>query len=178
MRVGRRQGLARAFRAVAAVAAVGLAVSISACGSGDDENGGSPSGAGKPPPKGHLMKDTIPAQIDENPHGFVSANLLRPVTNAWRAAGRRQFTEVDAGALAADDSTGALAIFRHDYRKAKQDVNLVEVKDAGPLRITSAPVGRRVAESAQESGQIAFVSARGIRGTLDLADDKVRVRGR
>jgi hypothetical protein len=68
-------------------------------------------------------------------------------------------------------------IFRHDYRTARQDVEVVRVKGAGPLRIRSAPLGRGVEGSSQRDGRIGFVGARGVRGTLDLSDDSVTLNG-
>ena len=129
-----------------------------------------------PGPPGHRMSATIPAELDPRPQTLVSSDLVTTVSNGWRAGSHERFTEVDAGALAADRSTGALAIFRHDYRTARQDVNVVRVKRAGPLRITGAPSGTGVEASAQRDGRIAFVGARGIRGTLRLSDDSVALQ--
>jgi hypothetical protein len=167
----------RMARARGCLAALSASVVIGACGSdGDgDSNASNPRGSRA---SGHLMKETIPAQIDEKPQSFVSSELLRPVVNAWRTSSRKRLTEVDAGALAADNSTGAFAIFRHEFATAGQDVNVVKVNDSGPLRITRAPLGRKVIESAEKSGKIDFAGARGVRGTLDLSDDTVRVRER
>ena len=95
------------------------------------------------------------------------------MTNAWRAGSRERFTEVSAGALAGDRSTGALAIFRHDYLAATQDVNVVEVDGSGPLRITNAPLGHGVEGPAQNDGEIEFAGSDGVRGTLHLSDDSV-----
>ncbi len=67
-------------------------------------------------------------------------------------------------------------IFRHDFLDAHQDITLVHVKGSGQLRITKAPVGARVKESAQRDGEIEFVGARGVRGTLDLSDDTVSLK--
>ena len=126
----------------------------------------------RPPPASRLTA-SVPAQIDPQPQTFVSAEVQSPVTNAWRAGSRESFTEVSAGALAGDRSTGVLAIFRHDYLAATQDVDLVEVDGSGPVRITEAPLGKGVEESAQDGGEIEFAGAHGLRGTLDLSDDTV-----
>jgi hypothetical protein len=168
MRAGGRHRLARAL---SFLATLGAAAAIGACGSGDE---GDTTGAGADSAEatGQTMKRTIPGQIDEMPHSFVSSELLLPV-NAWRTSSHDRLTEVEAGALAADESTGALAIFRHDFAAVEQDVNLVKVPDSGPLRITKAPLGEGVEESAQESGKIEFAGSRGTRGTLDLSDDTV-----
>jgi len=126
---------------------------------------------------GRAMTETIPAQIDAHPQTFVSSDVLRPATNAWRTASHERLTEVDAGALAADRSTGVFAIFRHDFLRASQEVTLVKVKDSGPARITEAPLGTGVEASAQRDGVIEFVGAGGVRGTLHLGDDSVTLKG-
>jgi hypothetical protein len=172
MKTARRRRLAGALCAVAAIAA---AAAVGACGSDDDDGSSSPE-PGDSQAIGRAMKETIPAEIDERPHSFVSASLLHPVTNAWRTSSHKRLTEVDAGALAANRSTGAFAIFRHDFLRASQDVTVVEVKDSGPLRISRAPLGPKVEESAQRNGEIAFVGARGVRGELHLSDDSVSLR--
>jgi hypothetical protein len=174
MRLGGGQRLA-----AAACGLVALAAPLAIAAQGPDEKGGAAnSGQGERRAFGYAMKQRIPAEIDERPPGgFVSSDVLRPLENAWRTASHRRLTEVDAGARARDASTGLLAIFRHEFVRARQDVSLVRVKDSGPLRITSAPLGRGVQRSAQRNGKIGFVGARGVRGTLDLSDDTVRLHG-
>jgi hypothetical protein len=54
----------------------------------------------------------------------------------------------------------------------------VKVLGAAPLRITGAPLGRKVETGAQRSGNIRFVGARGVRGTLHLRDDSVSLNPR
>jgi hypothetical protein len=159
-------------RPTAALLALFAALALAACDSGDDGGDTTSSAAGGP---GEAMEATIPAQIDEDPHGFVSTDVLHPLENAWRAGSAESFTEVGAGALAQDPSTGALAIFRHDYIAVTQETNLVEVPDGGALEIVDAPTGEDVAESAQEDGEIVFETEDGSRGTLDLSDDSVEL---
>lgn len=171
MRTRRGQRLA-----VAACGLVALAAPLAIAASAQDEQGGPTAGGDGGQVVGHRMQATIPAQIDERPQGFVSTDVVRPLVNAWRMSSRRRLTEVDAGALARDKSTGAFAILRHEFRTIDQDVTLVEVKDAGPLQITGAPVGPGVQESAQRNAEIEFVGARGVRGTLHLRDETVRLR--
>lgn len=167
----------RPQRSAAACGLAALAAALAIPGCGDDGDQGSNRESGGAAPTGRAMEATIPAQIDERPHGFASLDVLHPVENAWRASDGRHLTEVDAGALATDRSTGAFVIFRHDFRGIGQDMELVEVEDAGALRITGAPVGRKVAGSAQRSGRIRFAGVRGVRGTLDLRDDTVSLGG-
>ena len=143
------------------------AMTLAACGS--DGDGGDATAEGP----GEAMEATTPAEIVEDPHGFVSTDVLYPLENAWRAGDAESFTEVGAGALAQDPGTGALAIFRHDYIAVTQDTNLVEVPDAGALTIVDAPTGEEAASSAQEDGEIAFEGEEGVSGILDLSDDSV-----
>jgi hypothetical protein len=124
------------------------------------------------------MTATIAPQLDRRPQTFISSDVLSPVTNAWRVASHIQLTEVDAGSLAADRSTGAFAIFRHNFLSARQRISLVEVEGSGPVRITTAPLGKGIEESAQRDGELGFVGADGVRGILDLGDDSVTLRDR
>jgi hypothetical protein len=151
--------------AVAAVAALTCSPAIAGC-SGQDDTGTTPA-------SNRELTKGIPAQIDQNPDGFVSRDVVDPLINAWRVGSRTQFTQVDAGALTRDTSIGALAIFRYDFAAAKQDTTLIKVLGAGPVRVKRAPMGGEVEDSAQRHGKIAFVGRRGVRGTLDLSDDTV-----
>lgn len=164
----------RANRRTGALVALLAATAIAACGS--DENGaGQGSPPGDPGSVGKKMTQTIPAQIVHRPQGFVSGDVIRPLQNGWRAASHTSFTEVDAGALARDPRVGAFAIFRHEFVTARQTVDIVEVPGAGTLRITRAPEGGGVVESAQKTGKIEFAGRGGVRGTLDLSDDSVSI---
>jgi hypothetical protein len=162
----------RASRLAAAMASLLAAWAMAACDSDDGAQSAGGRGHGSAA-IGRAMTETIPAQIDPRPQTFISSDVLSPVTNAWRTASRTQLTEVDAGALATDRSTGAFAIFRHDFVSARQHISLVEVEGSGPVRITTAPLGRGVEESAQREGELEFIGADGVHGTLDLSDDSV-----
>jgi hypothetical protein len=145
--------------------AVALLLAVYGCG-GDD-------GGNDTAPGGHLMKKTLPAQIDNQPQTFASATALRPVTNAWRTSTHRSFTQVEAGAAGVDRSVGVLVVFRHDFPSARQSSNVLKVIGSGPLRITKAPLGRGAEASAQRNGTISFEGARGVRGELHLANDTI-----
>lgn len=166
---GARLGFATAL----GVAALGLA----ACGSDDETAQTAGAGAAGAEGPGRPVKTTIPPQIHENPQGFVSTDVVYPIENAWRAGSVNRFTEVAAGALSRDRTTGVLAIFRQDYIEVTQDTKLVEVPDAGRLRITGAPTEEGEEESAQESGIIEFEGSEGVTGTLDLSDDSIDLDG-
>jgi hypothetical protein len=159
----------RAVHGLCSLVALAASVALAACGSG----GGGPMAPGQNHATGHLMSQTIPARIVRQPNGFSSADLVHPVMNAWRTASRRQLTQVDAGAMAADHSIGVLMVFRNQFPKAHQSSDLVKVIGSGPLRITHAPRGHGVEAAAQRTGDIQFVGARGVRGTLHLRDDTV-----
>jgi hypothetical protein len=157
------------MRRVGALVLLLAALALAACG-GDGDGKGNEGAAG-----GHLMKKTLPAEIDNHPQTFASATVLHPVTNVWRTSSHRNFTQVEAGAGGTDSSVGALLIFRHDFPSARQRSNVLKVIGSGPLRITKAPLGRGVESSAQRSGTIEFEGARGVRGELHLESDTIRL---
>jgi hypothetical protein len=122
-----------------------------------------------------LLPRIEPARIVTDPGPVVSADVLQPIVNAWRAGDHRGITLVEAG-LAGDDPSGTkgrFVVFRERERPFAQNVDIVDVRDAGALRITHAPTGRRAARSAQRRGRIKFTGDRGITGTLHLEDDTV-----
>ncbi len=122
-----------------------------------------------------LLPRIEPAKIVPEPTPVVSADVLNPIVNGWRAGDRRGITLVEAG-LAADDPSGTrgrFVVFRERERPFAQNVDLVDVRGAGALRITRAPTGRRAAGSARRRGDIEFAGERGVTGTLHLASDTV-----
>jgi hypothetical protein len=160
----------------AVLAATVAAVGLSACGSQPAAKTEAETGRGAEE-VGRPATAIIPAALDSRPHAFVSRDVLRPVTNGWRAGSHEQFTEVDAGGLAGNPALGAFAIFRHDFLTAAQKATVVEVQGSGAVRITRAPLGSGVVESAQRNGVIHFAGSRGVRGTLDLSDNSISIRG-
>lgn len=141
--------------------ALALAFALAGCG-GDD--GTKPS---------QLEKELIPAEVVDNPTDFFSSGSLKPIENAWRVSDKERFTQVEAGSISGNDTIGAFAIFRHNFKNAGQTAALVKVIGAGPLKITKAPTGTGVEASAQRNGKIEFSSERGATGTLDLSNDTV-----
>jgi hypothetical protein len=122
-----------------------------------------------------LLPRVEPAKIVPDPDPVVPADVLNPIVNGWRAGDRRGITLVEAG-LAGNDPSGTkgrFVIFRERERPFAQNVDLVDVRGSGKLRITGAPTGRRAARSAQRRGKIEFASKRGVTGTLDLRHDRV-----
>jgi hypothetical protein len=163
---GRRRH--RLAGALAATVALTCSPAIAGCSDVDS--------TGTTPASNRELTKGIAAQIDQDPGGFVSRDVIDPLVNAWRVGSRTQFTQVDAGALTRDGSIGALAVFRYDFATAKQDTTLIKVLGAGPVRVERAPMGGEVEDSAQRKGKIEFSGRRGVGGTLDLSDDTVSLR--
>jgi hypothetical protein len=131
-------------------------------------------------PRYKLLPRVEPARIVPDPDPVVPADVLNPIVNGWRAGDRRGITLVEAG-LAGDDPSGTkgrFVIFRERERPFVQNVDLVDVRGSGKLRITGAPTGPRAARSAQRRGKIEFTSTRGVTGTLDLRHDRVTLDSR
>lgn len=153
----------RAIRGGAGAAVASLALVAAGCG----EEGSSPS---------DLEKKDLAAAIVDSPNSFFAGNSLKSISNAWRTSDEKRFTQVEAGAVPGEDTNGAFAIFRHDFKDAGQDAKIVKVLGAGTLEITKAPTGASVESSAQGTGKIEFTSQSGISGTLDLKDDSVHLK--
>lgn len=105
--------------------------------------------------------------------GFLPSTIEWPVTGGWEAASHAKTTDIYAGADGEDRSTGLFAIMRTNVIHATQTFDYVRVAGSGPLKITKAPLGRKVAVWAQERGEFEFTSRNGIEGTLHLQDDTV-----
>jgi hypothetical protein len=115
-----------------------------------------------------------------DPDPVVSADVLNPIVNGWRAGDRRGITLVEAG-LAGDDPSGTkgrFVVFRERERPFAQNVDIVDVRGAGALRITRAPTGRRASGWARRRGHIEFAGESGITGTLNLENDTVTLDSR
>lgn len=164
----------RMTRTICSLVVLATAIGTAACGSGGGEATTSSNQDGRRLAHQQMQRD-LPAEIDQDPQGFPSARLMRPV-NAWRTSSHENFTEVEAGALADDSSVGAFFIFRHQFAHARQRADLVKVIGSGALHITEAPLGSKVEAQAQRSGKISFVGSEGVRGTLDLSDDTVTLK--
>lgn len=146
---------------------------------GRDATAVPPAQDNRPPhgsrPKYRLLPRIDPARIVPEPDPLVPADVLHPIINGWRAGDRHGITLVEAG-LAGDDPTGTkgrFVVFRERERPFVQNVDIIDVRGAGALRITRAPTGRRAARSAQRRGDIKFAGERGVTGTLHLRDHTV-----
>jgi hypothetical protein len=104
--------------------------------------------------------------------GFLPSTVQSPVTGGWESASHAEVLDIYAGADGEDRSTGLFAILR-TKANAQQTWDFVKVPGAGALKITRAPLGRKVARSAQVHGDFDFTSRSGIAGTLHIADDSV-----
>jgi hypothetical protein len=108
--------------------------------------------------------------------GLTEPEELWPVRNAWLVSSHRELTAVYAGANPSDPSEGRLVVFRQDFVRVTQTADIVDVPDAGPLRITAAPLAPHAKRSLQRRGSLTFTGKRGPAGTLHLEDDSVALR--
>jgi len=125
-----------------------------------------------------LPADPIPAKVlgSEVPVP-IPPTLLR-TTNGWVAGDGHNLTAVYAGAAGHDSIVGRFVVVRQDLDVGEQSVDSVDVGETGAVTITSAPLGAAVETSAQ-TATIAFSSADGSSGTLDLGNgDTVDLSGR
>jgi hypothetical protein len=131
------------------------------------------------PARGGGGLSIFPAKIVDRPDPGVSSSILENVTNGWVAQDHNHSTTLAAGrAYRAHGpaTTGLFAIYRLQMKPFDQHTSLVEVPNAGTLRITKAPLGRNGAIWAQKRGKIEFTSTKGVTGTLHLKDDTVTLK--
>jgi hypothetical protein len=99
--------------------------------------------------------------------------------NAWLVSDGYTLVAVYAGSPGIDPSIGRFVIVRQNaifgVQYAPDDT--VDVGRVGAVRITRAPHGRS-RETTAQYGQLAFVSANGTKGVLDLTGDRVRITAR
>jgi len=126
------------------------------------------------PPARPLSKGRPPVLMHGNTC-FLSTSLIWPTHSEWDVLSRRRGTDICAGADPEDRSTGRFAILRQNFVWVTQTLDVVDVPNSGPVRITDAPMGARVEDSAQKHGRLRFTSKRGVKGTLRLRDDTVRL---
>jgi hypothetical protein len=101
---------------------------------------------------------------------------LIKVRNAWLVSDGYTLVAVYAGSAGNDHSIGRFAIIRQNliFGVQYEPPDLVDVRKAGALKITSAPQGASRETTAQH-GRLFFGSARGTKGVLELIGDHVRV---
>ena len=131
-----------------------------------------------------LMPVEVPAEIVEDPEPVVSSDIMATLENAWRVGSHTEYTWVFAGSAGWDPQTGEpvpdgrIIITRETYRRdgpTTPTMETVDVPGSGPLRVTQAPLGRRVTEDAHQSASVHFEGASGVTGTLDLGDSSVEL---
>jgi len=129
-----------------------------------------------------LMPNDVPGELVQDPDPIVSEYVMGSLVNAWRASNARELTWVYAGAAGPDPGTGEpssfgrLLVVRESYardRPPSTSTEQIDIAGAGPLRIVDAPLGSRAIDSAQVAGVIAFESAAGDEGLLDLSSGSV-----
>jgi len=129
-----------------------------------------------------LMPNDVPGRIIRDPDPVVSEYVMGSLVNAWRAGDARELTWVYAGAAGPDpgtgepSSTGRLLVMRESYARDRlpaTSVEQIDIEGAGPLRIAEAPLGRRAAGAGPDDSVIAFESATGAEGTLNLSTGSV-----
>jgi hypothetical protein len=114
----------------------------------------------------------VKAQMEPSAEALVSEELMPKVTNGWTVQDHYQTTTIAAGG-APRPTDGMFAIYRARVRPFSITTDLVKVPGSGTVTITKAPLGRKVATSAQKRGEFEFKGESGVTGTLHLADDTV-----
>lgn len=115
---------------------------------------------------------------------MVSSDVMASLENAWRVGSHTEYTWVFAGSAGWDPQTGEakpdgrIIITREVYRRDRPTTPTMETVDipgSGPLRITAAPLGRRVTETAHHGAVVHFEGANGATGTIDLGTSSVEL---
>ena len=101
--------------------------------------------------------------------------LINP-KNAWIVSDGYTLVAVYAGNPGANPSRGRFAIIRQNliFGVQYEPPDLVDLPKAGALTITGYPRGA-ARETTAQHGRLTFISARGIKGVLDLRSDRVHI---
>ena len=115
----------------------------------------------------HILPRSTPSPL---PHAVIAPR------NAWLVSDGYTLVAVYAGAFGIHPSYGRFAIIRQNLIFGLQysPPEIVNVGKIGAIRITRAPRGASRETTAQR-GKLAFVSADGTKGVLDLYGDRVRI---
>ena len=156
-------------------------LAVSGCGASGPTS--SAPDTARPQAIGHLHTSVVPAgMVDPLRFGYPPSDaVMFPIVNAWAVADHRTEVDVYAGAVSPvqgrrDRGDGLFVINSYSFLPLRQTQKHVVVSGAGALRIIRAPQGLGVVTSAQRDGNLRFMSARGIHGTLHLATDTVTIR--
>jgi hypothetical protein len=113
----------------------------------------------------HLLPPGVPPPL---PAALIT------VKNAWLVSDGYTLVAVYAGWSGNDPSMGRLLVLRQNEIFGLQyEPDVLTVRNAGALKLTRWPTGRRRETSAQH-GELAFTSVRGVRGVVRLRTDGVR----
>jgi hypothetical protein len=121
------------------------------------------------------LSHVTPARLLPRDSCPLSTEIIWPVLNGWFVGDHHRQTGVWGGGDLDHSSIGRFAILRDNFIRGTQHVNTVDVAGAGPLRITRAPLGRKVVTSAQRRAKLWFKSRRGVHGVLHLRSDTVTI---
>jgi hypothetical protein len=117
----------------------------------------------------HVLPKSAPPPLPE---------ALIKVKNAWLVSDGYTLVAVYAGSAGNNPSLGRFAIIRqNEIFGIQYPPDLIDVRRAGALTITSAPRGKSREISAQR-GRLGFGSANGTKGILGLVGDHVRITSR
>lgn len=128
---------------------------------------------GRPYPPARVV---APARLnDGGACTYVPEEDFLPVRNGWSVGNHGRNTIVCAGGAGTyyPSSLGRFLVLRTSYRWGTQDLSYVDVPHSGPVKITSAPLGRDVVTTAQRRGELEFSGTKGVTGTLHLKDDSI-----
>jgi len=118
----------------------------------------------------HILPKKIPPPLHQ---------ALIKVRNAWVVSDGYTLVAVYAGTAGNSPTVGRFAIIRQNeiFGVQYQPPDIVDVPRARGLKIVRAPRGASRETTAQRA-RLAFVSANGVKGFLDLHGDHVRVTAR
>lgn len=118
----------------------------------------------------HILRKGIPPPLHQ---------ALIKVRNTWLVSDGYTLVAVYAGTAGNNPTVGRFAIIRQNaiFGVQYEPPDLVDVRKARGLKITRGPRGASRETTAQRA-RLAFVSANGTKGFLDLNADRVRVTSR
>lgn len=121
----------------------------------------------------------IPPQILRKGAPPALPYAVLKVENAWLVSDGYTLVAVYAGSPGEHPSIGRFVIVRQNaiFGVQYEPADIVNVGRVGAIKITRAPRGRS-RETTAQWGRLAFVSADGTKGILELNRDRVRITGR
>jgi hypothetical protein len=103
---------------------------------------------------------------------------MAKIVNDWTLGTSKEILLVEVGVAGEGrpKGTGLIAIRRTYLNPYRNPDDVIAIPKSGALRITKAPIGRRVVPRAIKRANLQFISRRGVHGTLHLADDSVTIK--